>query len=293
MKMKDTVSVIWSYIPQYLRRNRVILTDRTRPTEPKKVNVHYWRKNKLVGQEDNLGDYLAVILVEQMKKRLEIDDGKKLKKTRHLYAVGSILQAGYQNATVWGSGFLEDPVGGKLAYLMHGKPLRKLDVRAVRGPLTRSALLKLGHNCPEVYGDPAILMPLFYQPQKTNEKKPYVIVRHFSDKNKQASDLNILTTDYQSFIDSLCHSERVVSSSLHGIILAEAYGIPAVLYLPESSESELTLYKYKDYYMGTGRSEFPVAHTIEEALTMQPCEIPDMTQQSENLFKAFPLDLWN
>jgi pyruvyltransferase len=101
-----------------------------------------------------------------------------------------------------------------------------------------------------------------------------------------------LTTDYQSFIDSLCSAKRVISSSLHGIILAEAYGVPAVLFLPESTHGNLTLYKYQDYYYGTGRFEFPVAKTIQEALLVEPCPLPELKPIQERLIQAFPVDLW-
>ena len=45
--------------------------------------------------------------------------------------------------------------------------------------------------------------------------------------------LQVLTTDYRLFLNELVRGERVISSSLHGIILAESYGVPAVLYRPE------------------------------------------------------------
>ena len=41
----------------------------------------------------------------------------------------------------------------------------------------------------------------------------------------------------------------MVSSSLHGIVIAEAYGVPAVL-VASSTEP---VFKYEDYYAGTGR----------------------------------------
>ena len=199
---------------------------------------------------------------------------------------------GFQNATVWGSGFMNDPQGSIQSRILQRKGLRKLDVRAVRGPLTRQALLKLGHNCPEIYGDPAILMPLLYTPAKVSEKQNYVVVSHMADSARYENSVPILTDDYAGFVDRLCGAERVISSSLHGIILAESYGIPAVLFLPEATRGNLTLFKYQDYYYGTHRTEFPVARTIEEALAVTPCPVPDMTLQRAALLQAFPADLW-
>lgn len=43
---------------------------------------------------------------------------------------------------------------------------------------------------------------------------------------------------------------EVYSSSLHGIILAEAYGVPAVMF---RSYDKSVDFKYLDYYASTGR----------------------------------------
>lgn len=48
--------------------------------------------------------------------------------------------------TIWGTG-----INGKVSEDLH--KFEKLDVRAVRGPLTRNYLISKGINCPEVYGD--------------------------------------------------------------------------------------------------------------------------------------------
>lgn len=68
-----------------------------------------------------------------------------------------------QDAVVWGTGCTKEPEKN-INNIIHQKYMRKLDVRAVRGPKTKGALDKLGIKCPEVYGDPAMLMPLIYQP---------------------------------------------------------------------------------------------------------------------------------
>lgn len=60
-----------------------------------------------------------------------------------------------------------------------------LDVRAVRGPLTREFLLKKGIACPEIYGDPTLLFPLYFPEFKKAAKssRDYSIVPHFSDEH--------------------------------------------------------------------------------------------------------------
>ena len=69
------------------------------------VNLHYYHSD-LERREDkavaNLGDELSSIIVNFLCNRRGVDVGKDISKTRHLYAVGSILLMGHQNATIWG-----------------------------------------------------------------------------------------------------------------------------------------------------------------------------------------------
>ena len=66
-------------------------------------------------------------------------------------------------------------------------------------------------------------------------------------------------------IRAILDSEFVISTSLHGLVLADAYGIPARMLRITENEP---LFKYQDYYEGTGRSTFTFATSVEEALTM-------------------------
>ena len=100
--------------------------------------------------------------------------------------------------------------------------------------------------------------------------------------------VDILTADYRSFIDRIVKSGRVISSSLHGIILAEAYGVPAVLL----NYQEIDLLKYYDYYYSTGRRNVKVASSIKEALETEPMELPDLSDMQKNLLDSFPYDLF-
>lgn len=275
-----------------LRKNTVILRDVDDgfvPAEKNKVNLNGWF---LPGRNvQNIGDWLSKIVVDHAAARCGIDPEKTVSRTKHLYAIGSIL-LGYQDATIWGSGFLNDITQsrGFVPYTLLHRHWHTTDVRAVRGPETRRILLKMGIDCPEVYGDPAILMPLFYTPRRLS-RIPYALIPHYGDMKKYADDPYVLHTfnnDHQLFIDRLCSAGIAYSSSLHGIILAESYGIPAIL-LNEKGECP---FKYRDYYHSTGRFEIPVARSLEEAMTMTALPVPDLTKMQEALLQAFPTDLW-
>jgi pyruvyltransferase len=79
----------------------------------------------------------------------------------------------------------------------------------------------------------------------------------------------------------------VISSSLHGVIIAESYGIPArLLRVTEKNH----LFKYQDYYLGTGRPHFQYATSVEEALRMggEPPFVCDL----QKLYETFPFEFW-
>lgn len=77
-------------------------------------------------------------------------------------------------------------------------------------------------------------------------------------------------------------------SSLHGIILAEAYGVPAVFL----AGKDFGLFKYIDYYMGTGRDIMVYARSIEEALAITPMPLPELNDMQKALLNVFPRDMW-
>ena len=247
------------------------------------VNLEYF------DTEPNVGDALSPVIYQWMLNRKAIDQRKPTSKTRHFMAVGSILGGnGFFDATVWGSGIKSFD---QISALGKRKYFQKLDIRAVRGPLTRDALNGCGYKCPEAFGDPAILMPLIYTPN-VSVKNGTAVVLHYLQRMQlpqNFKNINIRTEDYKTFIDELCSCEKVISSSLHGIILAESYGIPAV-FLCEGRNSEL--FKYYDWYFSTGRKNVRLASTWEEALAMEPMELPELSLLQRHLIEVFPYDLW-
>lgn len=246
--------------------------------------LKYWHKN----DKENFGDYLSLKLVERIVGGQVTLASDNKSPNPNLLAIGSILILARQGDVIWGTG-----MNGKRMDLNLYK-FNNLDVRAVRGPKTRNFLISnFGIECPEVYGDPALLVPYFF-PELKRKQKPnysYIIIPHYTEEHLFPKELypNVVypTENWRDVIRKILNSSFVISSSLHGLIIAEAYGIPA-RYLRISNNEPL--YKYEDYYLGTNRSTFSYATSVEEALKMGG-EVPGKCDLKK-LYYSFPFEYW-
>lgn len=171
--------------------------------------------------------------------------------------IGSILKKADKNTIVWGSGFISEK-----------DRLKEIPKRicAVRGPLTRDILIKQGIECPEIYGDPALLYPRFYKPV-VEKKYKLGIIPHFIDQDSKLIDkfrnnkeilIIDITGETNKVIDDVCSCERVASSSLHGIIISDAYDVPS-LWVKFSEKVIGNGFKFRDYFASVKRpDEFPL-----------------------------------
>ena len=132
-----------------------------------KIPLFYWSEIKFIFRKnENYGDLLSKYLVEKISgRKVKWVNPRKLPwyrlKKRHYLAIGSILHHASKQSIIWGSGIIDRK---------HNVP--NADFRAVRGPQTRKYLKDLGITCPEVYGDPALLLPRYFKPEI---KKKYKI----------------------------------------------------------------------------------------------------------------------
>ena len=140
----------------------------------------------------------------------------------NIFATGSIARLAGPGDTVIGSGMIRK--GEKAHPDVTWKP--------VRGPLTRANVIRCGGECPEIYGDPALLLPLFCA--ESEKKHKIGLVPHYQDYNKIKNKygkkykvINLVSKDPLSVAREITSCEKIISSSLHGIICAHAYGIPA------------------------------------------------------------------
>ena len=179
-------------------------------------------------------------------------------KNRIYFFIGSILQLLKKldgNIIIWGSGIIN--------YEKISKNPKK--ILAVRGPLSRDQLIKQNINCPEIFGDPALLIPLYYYP-KIKKINKFCVIPHYININNPLVNLIFIKNniklikvekyiEWTDFLDQLISCENIFSESLHGLILAEAYSIPN-LWISIYNYSKKIVgndTKYHDFFMSLGK----------------------------------------
>ncbi|CAM4263064.1 hypothetical protein COAQ111491_13780 [Comamonas aquatilis] len=233
----------------------------------------------------NVGDIASRLFVEMLSN---VETRPPRKNERKLLSIGSILQNAADGDVVWGSGIKGSADGFKY-------PVHELSVHAVRGPLTVDFLRRQGISLTHLNElfDPGCLIPYLYAKELGNtvpRKRKICIIPHYKDDlilRQQHPDLSgaFLSVDAMplDFIKGMLGAELVISSSLHGIIFAEALGIHALWLAPINGEDEL---KYYDYYYGTGRYNVKRFTTVESALRAEPMDLPRF--RFEDYLRTFP-----
>jgi pyruvyltransferase len=230
---------------------------------------------------NNWGDALSPLLVGMLSGRPVV---KMLWQHQHRYlAIGSILGNANGRAEVWGSGFLwPDETLAEAPQAVH----------AVRGPRSRAKLLEQGIDCPEIYGDPALLLPRFFNPEVAI-KYAVGIVPHYIDKDhpwleryRQDPQVRIIDVegDTYRFVEEVKSCELIVSTSLHGLICADAYGVPC-LWIDISDRLWGGSFKFIDYFESVGRG------TTEPVRTDATMTLGQVTQRHQPYEVKINLDL--
>jgi len=214
------------------------------------LRLFWWNEKKLQGKtKENYGDLLGKYLAKKISGKTVVWVNPSKFSIANLFSpiyitIGSILTNVTNNCIVWGSGIISKEYA-----------IKKAKFLAVRGPQTRKHLIAQGYNVPEVYGDPALLLPRYYNP-KIKQEYSLGIVPHYKDfhlisekfkNNKSILIIDLMTNDIEKTTNQFLKCEAIVSSSLHGVIIAHAYNIPAVW--QKFSENVFgDDIKYQDYF---------------------------------------------
>lgn len=213
------------------------------------IRLFWWKATR------NFGDRISAEIVRKVSGRPVVWADPA---GANLFALGSILQralghvgqgAGAGKPLVWGSGLIG---GGRF------KTVYLLDYVAVRGPLTQS-LLELA---PLPLGDPGLLANLLLEkvPERTEK---IGVVLHFSqaipaelDERLQQDDrftiIDVQQSDHIAVVRQIASCRHIFSSSLHGLIVADAFGVPNT-WLNSEGIHRSAGFKFHDYALSVRR----------------------------------------
>lgn len=174
----------------------------------------------------------------------------------NILGIGSILDRMKKDDIVFGSGIIKDDALPKSDNVSD-------KIISVRGPLTRNKIINMGYQCNELYGDAALLLPFIIPKPNVEIKYKIGIIPHYIDQNnpflkKLYENENIIFIDILSsdapntFVKNISSCDILFSSSLHGVIVGDAYGIKSH-HLHISNKVIGDNFKFKDYYQSINR----------------------------------------
>lgn len=251
----------------------------------------YWWRKKSQPNLRNFGDEMSAEIILDLWGRRCV---RATPRRCEIAGAGSIIEILQKNShgnhiNVWGSGFIRE--GAAAAD-------NNLHFYAVRGP---HSLDRLMANKKTAVGDPGLLASLVYTPSEKPMHRVGIVV-HYADKN-QSMLQKICESDNCIIIDPLdtpsevvkliTSCELVLSSSLHGLIVADSFKIPNY-WIKLTDNLRGGSYKFQDYYASTRRKLVPQDITIIgsdseiDKLIRQYAPVSDLKTLQRKLIQSFP-----
>lgn len=238
----------------------------------------------------NFGDGLSALVVSALAG-LPAERANFDQVCERLVAVGTIghnLKNGVLH--FWGTGIdaTRNPIGVDGPY--QRPPDTEFNIHALRGPCTAQTFQAAGIDAPAVYGDPVWLLPRIWPLEDVEKTHDLGVILHISELTEQNPDatvrdmyaryqipedlqgsITLINTFAPATVDGMrdkvreiLSCRRILSTSLHGLVIAETYGIPCAWFATYGSgaATELDLqdaetkvdHRIRDFYRGLGRT---------------------------------------
>lgn len=216
---------------------------------------------------NNIGDALNYCLVKKITDK-DVHWVPKDSSNRKFICIGSILNWADKNCEVWGAGLANQT--------------DKVDSEAIiystRGPISNQIAKECGAVVlfEEQYGDPALLVSKYYKVKKIGKSTNIGLIPHYADLHYiQSIDhgfkvINVFEP-IEKIVNEIKKCKVILSSSLHGLILADAYGIP-------NSHIKISDYvlgdglKFYDYFLSVNRT-YQLPENFCRVVKYSDCEI--------------------
>lgn len=290
-----------------------------------------WMRGRRFG---NMGDLFGPIIVAaHTRQPVEFTLSTSLR--QRLISVGTIGQKQrLGRVDIWGAGFggLQES-GFQVPRGFRHPRLTRFMPHAVRGPFSAEILRGSGYAVPDAYGDPAMLLPRLWSGEGVPKRWELGVVIHLSEieqRDPSAAALpellryvipeelrgavTLINTVVERSVDSvrrrvedILACRRILSTSLHALVVAEAYGIPCAGFdihagpsgrFGAEDDTVLIDHRMRDFYAGAGQPDVLLYRTERHLPTdwEAACQFIDREWQplrydASRLLEAFPRHL--
>jgi hypothetical protein len=166
-------------------------------------------------------------------------------------------------------------------------------IHATRGPFTADIFRREGVDAPDIYGDPVWFLPKLFPRPPTPPTYELGVVLHLTELDAYTSDavardiferyavpddlkgsVRIISPITDRDLDSMearlseiLSCKRIASTSLHGLVIAETYGLPCVWFAPFPGGGQIADldredckldHRMRDFYAGVGKWSLPI-----------------------------------
>jgi len=288
-----------------------------------------WVRSTTTVPYSNLGDQLSPIIVSAITRRpvTHVNFDSSLTRLLAIGTIGQQQRAG--TIHIWGSGFenLSRKAGGIVEPFL-GFPEVTYKAHALRGPFSARLLKDIGLPSTGVYGDPAWFLPKIFQGQP-EKKYELGVIPHLAELEQRSpapipkatlrryaggdSDgIKLISTYHEPSwdgfrikVEEILSCKRIISRSLHGLIIAEAYRIPCLYVSPiDEGPQRLSIdtderildRRFADAYAGFGLSRIlsfgmPIESSTNWARVIRAIDDfwEPISFTGAELFHSFPL----
>ena len=291
-----------------------------------------WAATSPAKPHPNLGDALSAAITATMaglpvQRRKFQDRGERL---AAVGTIGHVLRGGV--AHWWGTALdakrnAFDPAVPRFCL----PPDTRFVVHATRGRFTAARLRGEGVPAPAVYGDPVWFLPRLMTDRPVTPQYELGVVLHISELEEPRPGAPVLAS-YRRYdvppslarsvriidtftgqglgglldkVDEIRACRRIASISFHGLVIAEAFGIPNVWFKPSpggpqvldvEDETADIDHRVRDWYSGTSKLRLPVYGSDrlkptdwDELISWIDSNWTGLSTDAAGLFDAFPL----
>lgn len=220
------------------------------------IKLYWWRWR--YPDELNFGDEISAPIIERFTgSRVEWSSLDSCDLVAAGSVLGTVASKRRELPQVWGTGFMRGLGVGDA-----GTPVR---AQAVRGNLSLRRASPASEDGGIALGDPGILADVLLD-RAVSKKHLLGIIPHYVDEgNEKFQRLSSLRsvriidvrTHPSEIVKEIASCEAVLSSSLHGLIVADALGVPNLHY-PVSDKLSGGSFKFRDYYSAFGDRSYNV-----------------------------------